>query len=165
MYIKHLWSCIISHTLSCYHYKVGCCFQYMVWIKFTTVEILQNTQDFPCWRLPTQGVTFPHRYFRQTTDSMLYIDNFSPSPDLSDDVHKRAIKCSGTVGGKIQGMQGNLANQILKPKLGNMHATVWDNLAAMIWKDKCIFFYRADGGSKFLWNTGSYLHAITSQRQ
>jgi hypothetical protein len=56
-------------------------------------------------------VTFPHR-------------NFPPSPDLSDDVHKRAIKCSGTVREKIQGMQGNLGNQILKPKLGDTHATM-----------------------------------------
>lgn len=83
------------------------------------MQISQNTQD-----LPTQGVTFPHRYFKETTDSGLYIDNFSPSPDLSDDVHKRAIKCSGTVREKIQGMQVNLGNQILKPKLGDIHATV-----------------------------------------
>jgi hypothetical protein len=46
-----------------------------------------------------------------------------------------------------QGVQRNFDNQILKPKAGDKHATMWDNLAAMVWKEKWdmhIFFYLAD---------------------
>jgi hypothetical protein len=71
----------------------------------------------------------------------LEMDNFFPSRDLLDDLHKRVINCCVTVSQNRKGMPEEFDNKILKLKRGDIHARERGVLTAMIWKnpqDVCI---------------------------
>lgn len=52
-------------SLCCHEKLTRFCFQHTVGTKITNSEFPSNTQDFSSMRVPTAGVTYPQRYFRQ----------------------------------------------------------------------------------------------------
>jgi hypothetical protein len=65
----------------------------------------------------------------------LYMDSFSSSAALFDDLHTVTLNCCRTVRPKRKGMLKNFGHK-MKLKRGNLKTKVKGNLTAKVWKDK-----------------------------
>jgi hypothetical protein len=65
----------------------------------------------------------------------LYMDNLFSSPDLSDDLHTKAINCHGTVRPNQKGMPRDFERNS-RLKLGDRKTRVKDDLTAIVWKER-----------------------------
>ena len=65
----------------------------------------------------------------------LYMDSFSSSPALFDDLHTVTINCCGTVRPNRKGMLKNFGHK-MKLKRDDLKTKVKSNLTAIVWKDK-----------------------------